>query len=226
MATPPTDPTPRLQADASISPGWRVTTTYAVPGIAPPSPLRFDHLMEQRRSIRVMGRPRLRDVINTLAFATNVRQIKVGDPLRRSRRPSPSGGALHPVEILILWPGRHVRAFLYDPFDHQLLKLAVSDVLGLASSVRDIGQLVPSAKGAILLLAGDLLRVAGAYEQPDSLLWRDAGAVIQTLHLTATAYGQVFCPLGVLGGQALEALRQDRRFTAVGVAVIGAPANG
>ena len=168
-----------------------------------------------------MQRPPLRSIINTIAFATNVRQIKLDDPLRRSRRPAPSGGALHAIDVLVVWPGREARVFRYEPFDHKLLKLAVSDARKLSVFIQDVANILPSASGALLLLTGDIRRVAAAYEQPDSLLWRDAGALMQTLHLTATAYGQAFCPLGILGEIALRAVRGDRQLKAVGVAAIG-----
>jgi hypothetical protein len=200
--------------------------TYAVPRIIPPPPARFAHILEERRSTRVMRRSRLRDIINTIAFATNVRQIKIGDPQHRSRRPSPSGGALHAVDILVIWPNRRGRAFRYDPFDHRLLELAIATPDSLSRFVQDVAAVLPGADGALLVLVGDMGRVAAAYDRPESLLWRDAGALIQTLHLTATAYGQAFCPLGPLGGSALEAIRDDGQFTAVGVAVIGTPIGG
>jgi hypothetical protein len=62
-------------------------------------------------------------------------------------------------------------------------------------------------------------KVAG--DRPQSLLWRDAGALSQTLNLTATAYGQAFCALGVLGEQALQAIERPPTTRALGVAMIG-----
>jgi len=71
---------------------------------------------------------------------------------------------------------------------------------------------------------GDLGRVASHYAEPISLLWRDAGAYLQTTALAATAYRLAFCPLGILGNEVVAALDLNHTLVrAVGSAIIGRP---
>ena len=115
--------------------------------------------------------------------------------------------------------------FFYDAARHLLHKLAVQSsapLCGLIGSSRDI---LPDGDGVLLILVGDVAKVAAAYERPQSLLWRDAGALLQTLNLTATAYDQAFCALGVLGEEALRAIEAPPQSCALGVAMLGVAAD-
>lgn len=82
-------------------------------------------------------------------------------------------------------------------------------------------ELLPEASGYGLVLVGDEGKVAAVYEHPSSLLWRDAGAVLQTIALVCTAYGLAFCPLGIEGQDAVDAVALPRRARGVGVGLIG-----
>jgi nitroreductase len=48
-------------------------------------------------------------------------------------------------------------------------------------------------------MATTLKPAQGAYGNSESLVWRDSGALLQTLALAAELYGLGFCPLGILG---------------------------
>ena len=141
------------------------------------------------------------------------------DHFRRSRRPSPSAGAIHPIDVLLVHGTS--RVFRYAPLTHQLEILRVSDPAALRSFVRDCHQILPEALGTAIVLVGDMNRVATLYERPESLLWRDGGVLLQTLALVATAYRLAFCPLGVLGNAVVDALTLPEQVAAVGVALIG-----
>lgn len=77
------------------------------------------------------------------------------------------------------------------------------------------------AHGTAVFLLGDVARVTAVYENSLSLLWRDAGALLQTLFLSATAFRLAFCPLALLGREIAEALGLEGRLIGAGSAVIG-----
>ena len=85
----------------------------------------------------------------------------------------------------------------------------------------NVAILLPEASGTALVLVGCMNRVAALYKRPASLLWRDAGVLLQTLALVAEAYRLAFCPLGVLGNQVVQALGLSESASAVGAALIG-----
>jgi len=112
----------------------------------------------------------------------------------------------------------------YDAWTHRLEVLVIARSESLVRFVERCTELLPDAMGTSIVFAGYPGRVAAVYENHTSLLWRDAGALLQTVALAAAAYGLGFCPLGVLGGEVLEAIGLDPRdCQALGSAVIGRP---
>lgn len=163
----------------------------------------------------------LEAVINLLAFATRPRYWKQDDDYSRTMRPSISAGALHPVSVLLIPTVGEVQLQRYNSTDHQIetLVAAPANVAAVVSSVR---LYLPNAGGTILVFVADRSSPDAVYENSDSLIWRDAGALLQTLAITAAAYKLAFCPLGYLGFDAVRALGNPDQLLAVGSAVVGA----
>jgi hypothetical protein len=82
--------------------------------------------------------------------------------------------------------------------------------------------MLPDALCDYLVLLGDPAVTESRYSDSRSLLWRDAGALMQTLHLCATAYRLAFCPAGISGGEIASAIfGTGTRLIGAGVAVVG-----
>jgi len=65
--------------------------------------------------------------------------------------------------------------------------------------------------------------VSAAYDNPESLVWRDAGALLFAICLFAEGLGLAACPLGFVGQWSVEALGFPAdRFLAVGGVQISA----
>ncbi|MYF31328.1 MAG: SagB/ThcOx family dehydrogenase [Gammaproteobacteria bacterium] len=214
------DPRPRAVPELKLPRAeWPVTRTFDCGDIVPPLELSFAATLEARRSHRVMSRAPLREVVNAIAFGVRPRERIEGDALGRSLRPSPSAGAIHPVDVLLVHGSS--RVFRYSPLAHQLEGLRVRRREELETFLEDCGQILPEAAGTAIVLVGEVNRVAAAYTRPESLLWRDAGVLLQTLALVATAYRLAFCPLGILGTPVVRAMGLSEYVSAVGVALIG-----
>jgi hypothetical protein len=140
------------------------------------------------------------------------------------RKAAISAGALHPVDALLISGPNVDGPIVYDDESDSFLTLSVEDDLGLGAWIASASNVVPSARGHLLLLVGDASLVSSIYENAHSLLWRDGGAALQTLSMTAMSRGLAFCPLGLLGDDALRAIAGDRRNAiAIGTAIIGRP---
>lgn len=223
MSTPTDkDPRPKVQPSVPASTVWPVRRIVRCPPVIAPPAQDFSTIIETRRSSRVMQPAPLREIVNLIAFTTRPRFVRENDLLLRSRRLSPSAGALHPLDVLVLdWRGSR-RLLRYDAWAHQLEVLAVRQRQPLHSFIHKCADILPAAQGTAIVLLGDLATVRAAYENPISLLWRDAGALLQTLALTATAYRLAFCPLGILGGEIVQALElNEDHIQPVGIGVIG-----
>lgn len=220
----PTDgePRPRAVVGEASTVDWPVLCTLRCAKVTPPQDTPFSSVLERRRSRRRMSRLPLRELSSVLAFALGPRAVLSGDRRGRSLRPSPSAGALHPVELLLV---DGLRVFRYMPMTHELDLLRVSRPEVLRAFSRECGKILPTAhRGTAVVLAGEMQRVATVYEHPESLLWRDAGALLQTLALVVAAYGLAFCPLGILGRSVLEAIGLQEHLIATGVGLIGSDA--
>jgi hypothetical protein len=219
------DPLPKSLPENAPPIPWPVRRVLQCPPINPPPTSSFTTVFEDRRSVRTMTAAPLREIINVVAYATRARFVLAEDTLQRTRRPSPSSGALHPIEVVIVdWRGAP-RIMHYDPLAHQLDILVPKGLNNLYELAHAAGEIVPHARGTTVVLLADAARVAAAYDNPQSLLWRDAGALLQTLFLAATAFRLAFCPLGILGHEVVQALGLKKRITAAGVAMIGHPSD-
>ena len=200
------DPRPLAVTLACPPVEWPVRQVLKCPDVIPPSGVSFENVLEARRSLRCVSVAPLREIINAVAYATRPRYNLASDELERTRRPSPSAGALHPIEVVLVdWRTRH-RVMRYVPLRHEIHVLYPIKQSKLIELVRAIREVLPLAHGTGVFLLGSDARVASAYENPLSLLWRDAGALIQTLHLTATAFRLAYCPIGLLGHGLVDAL--------------------
>jgi hypothetical protein len=205
---------------------WPIRRALHCPPAIPPFENSFSEVFEARRSRREMTYAPLREIINVVAFATRPRFILTDDALKRTRRPAPSAGALHPIDIVLVdWRGTP-RLMRYDSFSHQLQLLICTERpehLGRLECVTN--EILPKASGTAIVFLGDVARVAAIYENFETLFWRDAGVLLQTLFMAATAYRLAFCPLGILGHEVVRALGLVQRLTPAGVALIGRPLN-
>lgn len=217
----PGDPEPLTQPTAVVAAAWNIVRRLKSVQYRPPPRAEFNDIFERRRSRRMIRPARLSDVANLVGYATASRFTARNLGIERWRRPSPSAGALHPIQIVMIAAGSRPRAFLCDPDNQSLGQLRIADPTRLKAFVRRCADILPKAQGTLLLFVGDSARVGSAYRNEESLLWRDAGALLQTLFLAATAFDLAFCPLGILGQDALVAIGAPPLLSAVGVAYVG-----
>ena len=135
-------------------------------------------------------------------------------------RPSLSAGALHPLSVLLLPANGETLLQRYNSTNHQIETLAAR-TSRLAKVSANARRYLPNADGTVLVFVADRAGPEAVYENSESLIWRDAGALLQTLAITATAYNLAFCPLGYLGLDAIQALGPTDKLLAVGSAVVG-----
>lgn len=132
-------------------------------------------------------------------------------------RTSPSGGGLHPIHVVCVSSPPSEDVFWYDGFRHALGTLFLDGrelVDGNANRVREV---VGNANGWTLRFVADFSKVDAAYENPWSIILRDAGCLIATICLCAEWLGLAACPLGFVGQELCNHIGLDEsRFRAVG----------
>lgn len=140
---------------------------------------------------------------------------RAGIPVRR--RITPSAGGLHPYSFLCIGDEDR-RALLYDPATHAFMPLTASHHDLYELNHREVSGILGSAPGVTVRVVMDAAKVAAAYRNPETLIFRDAGAILSVAGMLAEWLDLLACPLGFMGGTFVDAagLPTDRLIGAGG----------
>lgn len=186
----------QIAAEGKKIPLGRLMTTESDPLV---------DLLERRHSSRTFGPTTVSQVATLLMRSGRVRNLTTADDgYQANRRPAPSAGGRHPFD-LHLAIGHHVEGldasmYVFDAVSGALVAQdqAKIDPEDLLSRVGDhLG--APIAPAVAIFLVGYLDRTLSRYPAGMSLAWRDAGALLQTLHLCATDLRLRSCIAGMCG---------------------------
>jgi SagB-type dehydrogenase family enzyme len=164
-----------------------------------PDEASFAAVLARRRSSRASfadAALSLNELGDLLIGAAAVRRMDEARGL--SYRPSPSGGARHPLELYVVpvrVEGLDGLAHHFQPVDRSLVRLA--DTGRLSGWVRRGAERLPSEPGhgdfppaAVILIIASFARTLWKYENIGlAAVYKDTGALLQTLYLQATAMG-------------------------------------
>ncbi|MBX3532676.1 MAG: hypothetical protein KF849_18925 [Rhizobiaceae bacterium] len=184
------------------------------------SGLSLASVLRTRRSRRTLSEAPLEDVAFVVRETLRTDFLGADHNSGRKRKAVVSAGALHPIKGVLI--GREPRPLVYDDDGDRFISVEVRDRRQFDEFREACRAVVPTANGHWVALVADTRELERLYMHCDSLLWRDAGAVIQTMAFIAEAAGLAFCPLGILGHQLLRALLpSDPALVALGVVAIG-----
>lgn len=182
-------------------------------------------VLHRRRSRRTFGPLSAEQLSSLLWFAAktlSTAREPSGFPWKH--QPAPSGGGRHPVHILVMAPAvDRAAVHLYEPEGHALLTLDVPSVTVPNQFLTSLESVLSPQQGTVLWFAADHLRTATRYERGESLVWRDAGALLATIGIAAEALDLNCCAYGLLGDDWISRLLPPSRFVGVGGCVIGSP---
>jgi len=164
----------------------------------------FTRVLEERRSVRDGGARviTLAQVGELLFRAARVRRVIPTPRGELSSRPYPGGGACHELELYLAvgaCQGVEPGLYHYCPLEHRLTGVAGGDPAAVQGLLRDSAIVAHGSPPAqvLVVVAARFARVAWKYESMAyALVLKDAGVLIQTLYLVATAMGLAPCALG------------------------------
>ncbi|WP_235942100.1 nitroreductase family protein [Pontibacter fetidus] len=139
-----------------------------------------------------------------------------------THRPTPSAGGRHPIDILVSLPSEFgSRSFcVYNPLDHSLNELEV-DASDLNALIEHTDNILTIGNATILWFVAHSYRTSSKYENSESLVWRDAGALLYCHQLVSQALGIRCCPLGSLGEPYVSNLLGGDTLYGVGGCLLG-----
>jgi hypothetical protein len=180
----------------------------------------FAEVLDHRRSDRDLGGLPRAQLFELLWHSARTRERDFGS--RSEHRAVPASGGLHALDLLVIEPPDEV-IWRYDPVRSRLTELASvrSDELRKACRIVRDGAGRGALQATLLVAAADAARYHAAYVDADSLLWRDSGCLLMTVHLVSTWLGLGSCLLGVLGGEIVGTIDDRPALHPAGVLMVG-----
>lgn len=130
-------------------------------------------------------------------------------------RSAPASGGLHGIHILCLPLDTHHAAGFYDDERHGL-RSPHPMLLARELNAANVAELAGARSGTTIQFVADPARYRTCYDNAETLIWRDAGAMLAVVTLVATALGLASVPLGRHGDAIVEVAGVGNRFVAVG----------
>ncbi|NGX94306.1 MAG: hypothetical protein G4V63_03415 [Candidatus Afipia apatlaquensis] len=217
-----TEPTPKLPHSDKSKERWRLSSTMSeLPELVATSKS-FSEVAAERRTVRRLSELELDSTMAIIRMIALSREIGVGSNKGRHRKLTISAGALHPVEVLIVSGPAIVEPIIYSDTDDIFGTVTISQLPRFNAEIEGLRTFLPNSSGHFLMFVGNARHVERSYNDPLSLLWRDAGAMMQMFALYASAYGFAFVPLGSTGSGILESIDSPHEdYLALGTALMG-----
>ncbi len=178
----------------------------------------LEGVLDRRQSRRQFDAPLTVQQLGDLlwhAYRVRRRSQVLGDWFWESR-PCPSGGGAYPISVVTLQVKSFPEALLvYYPRDHAFGVRELSSKAILRRALADVDRCLKVGKGTLLWFAADIGWSGGRYQNPESLAWRDSGALLATIGLVAEGMGLNCCGLG------MHEIPSVRRFLGLDTQVIG-----
>lgn len=176
------------------------------------SNVQFQEVLANRRTVRTYGSSMLTfEQISQFLYSSAGVQSVCKDPGlgEISRRPYPSGGARHPLEIYPICnevSGLNKGVYYYDPLHHTLVLLKPADDHQERINQQVRYSTIPSINkdpAVVFLITACFARTMWKYKNIGlSTILKDVGCLYQTMYLVATAMELAPCAIG--GGMEWE----------------------
>ena len=221
MTTPiDAEPRPRPPGDR---PGttFRFTRFAALPKEIDAPACGFFDVLGNRRS-RAGGPVPIVKLGSLLWHASQLRERRFDGRFGQwESRNCPSAGGIHSIRLLVLPVDNSQAVGVYDSASHALGLTGRNPADAIALNASSVVALTDSTRGTTVQLLTNPARVAACYENYETLLWRDAGAMTATLCLVAEALGLAALPLGRHGTDVIHAFGMQDTVIGLGAVHFG-----
>lgn len=160
----------------------------------------YTQVISSRQSNRTFTAPMELPELSSLlwdVFKIKKIDVDVDGTVIWSHRGAPSAGGLASVETFIMnIAGHKDNLYYYNPYDHTLEELdvahdSVQNLMNTANKLMDV------SNATLFIYAAETTNLFSKYENAESLLWRDVGAVYALTNLASVSLGLNSCGLGL-----------------------------
>lgn len=146
-----------------------------------------------RQSRRSFAQPSEEELSEVLWHTSKVKNVFENGLQHRG---APSAGGIHPIDLLLLSTDSH-NAYVYDPIAHAMLILETDEDFltdRIGQHLMDRFQFTGS--GVAVIFMAQFSRTMSRYENGESLVWRDSGALLATFYFVTEMLGLACCGIG------------------------------
>ena len=188
---------------------------------------RFVEVFENRRTKRSFGSLTLDDLSNLLWVAAKTRSsFRESSGFVWQHRASPSAGGRHPIDLAVIAPPTlPADVYIYDSIGHSLIEI-VDASAPTKRFISTLDNVIPKQDGTIIWFIAQYLRTGSKYINPESLVWRDAGALLATISFAAEALKLNCCAYGLTGDNWVAEIFGGVGLGGAGGCVVGARQEG
>ncbi len=176
-----------------------------------------------RRSANNFSPLTILEVSKVLYWSTKIQSFQTDERgFVLTKRTSPSGGARHPIDLLVsnTAPIKERGLFYYNPVDHTLGELSISEKLRL-DFFHEVSENLLIQDACLIWFSIQTSKTSSKYENPESLYWKDTGALLYCIQLIATYLGFKSCPMGTLANSSFNRLFDSPLLISGGGILIG-----
>lgn len=181
----------------------------------------FLSVVTNRRSDKDFAGLSISEIAELLYWSNKIQSFQVDEiGFILSKRTSPSAGARHPVDILVSPAATNRQLSYYNPIDHTLRELLIAEQK-LNDFLNEISKNISIRNACIFWFSIQHEKTGSKYENPESLYWKDTGALLYCIQLIATYLGYKSCPLGTLATTSFNNLFNSSKIISGGGILLG-----
>lgn len=215
------NPEPRKNIKNHSPFNYKIDEYILLPDILEVGNSSFFEVLNNRKSTRSFGQLGLDQISTLLWYSAKAKKLSVTESgMILSHRTAPSAGGIHPIDIFVsLSTSLSKRQLLiYDPIMHRLARIKVN-AAHESDFFKEINSCLPLGNSTLIWFGVSMADTALKYKNHESLVWRDAGALLMTFQLVTTALKIASCPVGTLGEPFLSKLLNDAVLSAGGLVI-------
>jgi SagB-type dehydrogenase family enzyme len=218
------NPEPRKKLKKNNNIPYQVEEYISLPKANEVPDVSFFDVLKNRKSERSFSPLTIQQISDLLWNAAKVKSVFVSNEGQiLSHRTSISAGAIHPIDIF-LSPAKSLverELFYYDPFGHKLGRMMLNKQI-LFDFFKASHLCLDCTNATIVWFGGSIERTWAKYINPESLVWRDAGALLMTIHLASCALNLKSSAIGTLAEPNFTALLGEQyHLKSVGGILVG-----
>ena len=183
----------------------------------------FLDVIFSRRSERVSSTINSNQLSQLLHICTRIHSIQMDESgYVLTQRSTPSGGARHPVDILVSISSPIAKRSLeyYNPIDHSLGELSL-DKVDMGFFFNEISDNLPIDNACIIWFSIQPEKMNSKYQNPESLYWKETGALLYCIQVVSTYLGFKSCPVGTLASNSFDTLFKTKLLISGGGILVG-----